>query len=66
MYNMRTLGLLIVVGALAYYYGMLPPSLPSAPKGASAQSIQQEAKENKEETVEEENGDHLFPADLTS
>lgn len=65
---MRTLGFLIVLGAVGYYALMNPAVISqltrTAPvKEQSAQSIQQEAKDNKEAVVEEqqgENGDHLF------
>ena len=62
---MRSLGLLLVVGALGYYYLMTPATIskltaPAPPQ--SAQSIQQEAKDNKEATEQEQaaSGDHLF------
>lgn len=64
---MRTLGLLIVLGAVGYYALMNPAVISQLTKTTpvkeqSAQSIQQEAKENKEAVVEEqgESGDHLF------
>jgi hypothetical protein len=65
---MKTLGLLLVVGALGYAYVMSNPAildqvLPRPPK----QSAQKEEKKE-DAPVEEEaqSGDHLFPADLTS
>lgn len=62
---MRTLGLLLVLGALAYhlYPDLLTNSakklLPPAPAPAPAPQPKQE-----EEEPEGENGDHLFPDDL--
>jgi hypothetical protein len=64
---MRTLGLLLVLGALAYtlYPDLLTSSakklLPPAPAPAPEPVGKQE-----EPVPDGESGDHLFPADLTS
>ena len=62
---MRSLGFLLIVGALGYYYLMTPATIgkiTSPLPSQSAQTIQQEAKEHKKEEEEPqgENGDHLF------
>jgi uncharacterized membrane protein YebE (DUF533 family) len=61
---MRTLGLLLVIGAVGYYALMNPAVVSqltkTTPAPASPQSDPQETKESKTEEVQGENGDHLF------
>lgn len=66
---MKTLGLLIVVGALGYAYVMSNPALLDQvlPRPPPKQSAPKEEKKDDAPTEEEaQSGDHLFPADLTS
>jgi hypothetical protein len=63
---MKTLGLLIVLGAVAYslYPDLLTklakPMLPAPPAPKA------ETKQEERSVPDGESGDHLFPADLTS
>ena len=65
---MRTLGLLIVAGAMAYvYYPNLLPSLLLALKSPAPKGEQKEQKEKEKEPEEQSydnSGDHLFGDDL--
>lgn len=68
---MRTLGLLIVAGAMVYlYYPSLVPSLLLSLKSPASRGEQKEKKEKKveEEEPEEqsETGDHLFGDEVKS
>jgi hypothetical protein len=60
---MRTLGLLVILGAVGYYALMNPSMIAQITKTTPAPPSQQEAKQESKKEEEEpqgENGDHLF------